>query len=76
MLEHWSMWISQVSPHFCWEVKVIDNRSNVLVYFVANKIIKPILYLADCANEISRGKLEDKIEVKTNDEILNSLLDE
>jgi HAMP domain-containing protein len=33
-------------------------------------IIKPILYLANCANEISRGKLEDKVQVKTNDEIL------
>lgn len=42
----------------------------ILVYFVANRIIKPILYLADCANEISRGKLEDKVQVKTNDEIL------
>jgi HAMP domain-containing protein len=51
-------------------VIIITLLGIVLVYFVANRIIKPILYLANCANEISRGKLEDKVQVKTNDEIL------
>jgi HAMP domain-containing protein len=41
----------------------------IVVYFLANKIIKPILRLADRANAISRGDLEESVAIKTNDEI-------
>jgi len=41
----------------------------LFTYFVSNKITGPILYLTNRANEISKGKLEEKISVDTNDEI-------
>jgi HAMP domain-containing protein len=41
----------------------------VIVYFLANKIVRPILELANRANEISIGKLDEKVSIKTNDEI-------
>jgi HAMP domain-containing protein len=41
------------------------------VIFLANRIIKPILYLTTRADEISQGNLEEKVTVKTNDEIEN-----
>lgn len=41
----------------------------IIVYFLANKIINPILKLAERANEISTGNLEDKVTIRTNDEI-------
>ncbi len=41
----------------------------ILTYFLANKIIRPILYLTKRANEISKGQLEEKISLETNDEI-------
>jgi HAMP domain-containing protein len=36
---------------------------------LANKIINPILKLAKRANEISTGKLDEKVMITTNDEI-------
>jgi HAMP domain-containing protein len=41
----------------------------IIVYFVANKIIQPIIYLTHRANEISKGNLEELVSVKTGDEI-------
>jgi sensor histidine kinase regulating citrate/malate metabolism len=41
----------------------------IITYFLSNRILKPILYLTVRANEISTGKLEEKVAVKTNDEI-------
>ena len=41
----------------------------LITYFLSNRILKPILYLTERANEISTGKLEDKVSVNTNDEI-------
>jgi HAMP domain-containing protein len=41
----------------------------IITYFLSNRILKPILYLTSRANEISTGKLEEKVSVKTNDEI-------
>ncbi len=41
----------------------------VIVIFLANRIIKPILYLTRKADDISQGNLDEKIFVKTNDEI-------
>lgn len=41
----------------------------VIVILLANRIIKPILYLTRKADDISQGNLDEKIFVKTNDEI-------
>jgi HAMP domain-containing protein len=41
----------------------------VVVLFLANRIIKPILYLTARADDISKGELEEKVRVSTNDEI-------
>lgn len=41
----------------------------IIVLFFANRIISPIIYLTEKANEISKGNLGDRIDVKTNDEI-------
>ena len=41
----------------------------IITYFLSNRILKPILYLTVRANEISTGKLEEEVSVKTNDEI-------
>ena len=41
----------------------------IITYFLSNRILKPILYLTIRANEISTGKLDEKVSVKTNDEI-------
>ena len=39
------------------------------MYFLASRIINPILTLAHRANEISTGKLGEQVTVRTNDEI-------
>jgi len=41
----------------------------ITVVFIASRLIKPIMYLTQRADEISSGQLEGKIEVRTNDEI-------
>ncbi len=41
----------------------------IVVLVLANRIISPILYLTRRADEISTGKLEEKVEVHTKDEI-------
>ncbi len=41
----------------------------IITYFFSNRILKPILYLTERANEISTGKLEETVFVRTNDEI-------
>lgn len=43
----------------------------IIVYFVANRIIKPIIYLTNRANEISKGNLEEVVTTQTRDEIQN-----
>lgn len=43
----------------------------IVVILLANRIIKPILYLTKRADEISQGKLEEKVLVGTKDEIEN-----
>ena len=50
-------------------IAVITLLGIIVVYFLANKIIKPILNLAKRANDISRGDLEEAVTIKTNDEI-------
>jgi len=41
----------------------------IIVLILANRIISPIIYLTEKANDISQGNLGDRIVVKTNDEI-------
>lgn len=41
----------------------------IIVLFLANRIIKPILYLTARADDISKGELEEKVSVGTKDEI-------
>jgi len=41
----------------------------LITYFLAARITSPIIYLTERANEISKGKLEEKIVADTNDEI-------
>ncbi len=41
----------------------------IIVIFLANRMINPILYLTKRADDISQGKLEEKINVTTHDEI-------
>jgi HAMP domain-containing protein len=50
-------------------IAIITLLGILVVYFLANKIIKPILNLAERANAISRGDLQGSVAIKTNDEI-------
>lgn len=43
----------------------------IVVIFLANGIIKPIIYLTKRADDISQGKLEEKVLITTKDEIQN-----
>ena len=61
--------VSETNNYIFLTVLIVTVVGIIIVYFVANKIIRPILYLAKRANEISQGKLEEKIDISTNDEI-------
>jgi HAMP domain-containing protein len=50
-------------------IAVLTLLGIIIVYFVANRIIRPIIYLTTRANEISKGKLEEQVTAKTGDEI-------
>ncbi len=50
-------------------IAIITLLGIIVVYFLANKIIRPIINLAKQANDISRGDLERTVAIKTNDEI-------
>ncbi|RMH63210.1 MAG: HAMP domain-containing protein [Calditrichaeota bacterium] len=41
----------------------------LVVLFLANRIINPIIYLTEKANEISQGQIDESIQVSTRDEI-------
>jgi nitrogen fixation/metabolism regulation signal transduction histidine kinase len=43
----------------------------IVVVILANRIISPIIYLTQKADDISRGNLDEKIAVRTKDEIQN-----
>jgi HAMP domain-containing protein len=61
--------VQETNNYILLSVLIITIIGIIIVYFVANKIIDPILKLATRANEISTGNLEEKITIKTNDEI-------
>ena len=50
-------------------IAIITILGIIVVYFLANRIINPIISLADRANAISRGELEGSVAIRTNDEI-------
>lgn len=41
----------------------------LIIFLISNKVIKPLMYLMNRADEISQGKLEQQITLKTGDEI-------
>jgi len=61
--------VSDTNRYIMYSILIVTIFGIIIVYFLANKIINPILLLAKRANEISTGKLEDKVTIKTNDEI-------
>jgi HAMP domain-containing protein len=50
-------------------IAVVTFIGIIIVLFLANRIIRPILFLTKSANDISRGNLDKRVRVKTNDEI-------
>jgi len=50
-------------------IGIITLVGIIIVIFLAHKIISPIIYLTKKADDISQGKLDEKVHVKTNDEI-------
>jgi HAMP domain-containing protein len=61
--------VKETSTYIILSIIIVTFIGIIIVYFLANRIINPILKLANRANEISTGKLEDKVTIKTNDEI-------
>ena len=61
--------VKETSTYIMLSILIVTLLGIIIVYFLANKIINPILELANRANEISTGKLGDKVTIKTNDEI-------
>lgn len=61
--------VSETNNAILVTILIVTILGILVVYFLANKIIRPILYLTNRANEISTGKLEETVSVATNDEI-------
>jgi len=61
--------VRQTNTYIMLSVILVTLVGIIIVYFISNRIIKPIIRLANRATEISSGNLEEKIDVKTNDEI-------
>jgi HAMP domain-containing protein len=61
--------VQETNNYILLGIIIITLLGILVVYFLANRIVGPILSLAGRANEISRGDLEDPVKIKTNDEI-------
>jgi HAMP domain-containing protein len=61
--------VKQTNTYIFLSIIIVTVLGIIIVYFISNKIIKPIITLANRATEISRGDLENKITIRTNDEI-------
>ncbi len=61
--------VRETQNYIILTIAIITLLGIIVVYFLANKIIKPIINLAKRANDISRGDLEGTVAIKTNDEI-------
>jgi len=61
--------VRETNNYIILTIAIITIIGIIVVYFLANLIIKPIISLAKRANEISRGELTAGIAIRTNDEI-------
>ncbi len=61
--------VKETNNYILLGIIIITFLGIFIVYFLANRIVVPILNLAKRAKEISRGDLEETITIKTNDEI-------
>jgi len=61
--------VQETNNYILIGIIIITLLGIIIVYFLANRIIVPILSLAKRANEISRGDLDEAVKLKTNDEI-------
>jgi HAMP domain-containing protein len=61
--------VRQTNTYIMISILLVTLVGIIIVYFISNKIIKPIIRLANRATEISSGNLEEKVAIKTNDEI-------
>jgi len=61
--------VQKTNNYIFFSVFLVTLFGIFIVYFLTKKIINPILNLAHRANEISTGKLGEKVAIETNDEI-------
>ncbi|MHB2147551.1 HAMP domain-containing protein [Calditrichota bacterium LG25] len=61
--------VNQTIKVILLSVLVVTLLGGMFVFFLGGQLVKPIIYLTRRADEISQGKLEQKIELKTHDEI-------
>lgn len=50
-------------------VLAVTLFGGLLIFILGGRLVRPIIYLTQRADEISQGKLEKRIEIKTHDEI-------
>jgi HAMP domain-containing protein len=61
--------VRQTNTYIMISIILVTVLGIIIVYFISNQIIRPIIRLANRATEISSGNLEEKITIRTNDEI-------
>jgi HAMP domain-containing protein len=61
--------VRQTNTYIIISIVLVTILGIIIVYFISNNIIRPIIHLANRATEISSGNLGEKITIKTNDEI-------
>jgi HAMP domain-containing protein len=61
--------VSEINFLIITIIGIITLVGIIVVLFLAHRIISPIIYLTKKADDISQGKLDEKVLVKTNDEI-------
>lgn len=61
--------VSEATKVIVFSIVALTLIGIILVLILANRIINPIIYLTKRADEISQGKLEEQVMVKTGDEI-------
>ena len=61
--------VSEINFLIITIIGIITLVGIIVVLLLAHRIVSPIIYLTAKANDISQGKLDEKVQVKTNDEI-------
>lgn len=61
--------VQETNNYILLGIIIITLFGILIVYFLANRIVGPILSLTKRTNEISRGELDEAVKIKTNDEI-------